>query len=507
MKRLDIPVNIKLMALPPDRLKQLKKTTSLDILDGNTTNYHEDGLFSISTFGRVGSSERDSKFSYIDLRTTIFHPFVYKQLCNLKALYAGIMSGKVYAVWDAKEKDFVASDGLAGRTGFHFFVSHWEEINFKSTGSDVRDLRIKLIEKYKERALTSNVLIIPAGYRDVEIDVTGRIKQGEINDYYRNLISISNSVATSSSIGGYKGDTLNDAILDNSRHSMQMAFNNVYDYINNLLEGKGGFFQQKWGARRIFHGTRNVITAMDTSAEYLDAPNSPSINDTVLGLYQVLKGALPVAKHHILNGWISQVFNGPESNAVLVNPNTLKKELVRVNHTVIDRWTTVNGIEKVINSFKDPYLRDKPVVVNGYYIGLVYRGEDSFKIFNDIDDLPEGFDKADVHPLTLCELLYLSGYRRWNTLVAYGTRYPVTGAGSIYSSYVYTKTTSNSLMRRELGYDWKPLDDTHIALEYPVFEEDTVYIDSMVPHPSRLLLLGGDQHNTVMYLRGPFIQK
>lgn len=494
MKRLDLPVNIKIMALPPDRLKTLKPTTSLDMFDGaGTTNFHEDGLFSVSTFGQVGSELRDSKFSYIDLHTTVFHPFIYKQLCNLKALYAGIMSGKVYATWDEKEKDFVSSNGLTGRTGYHFFMSHWEDIVFKRTGSDIRDLRIKLIEMYRDRAVTSNVLIIPAGYRDVEIDATGRVKQGDINGFYHTLISISNAVTSNSSYSGYSGNATDDSILDNSRHSMQMTFNNIYDYLNGLLEGKGGFFQQKWGSRRIFHGTRNVITAIDTSCSDLDAINAPGINDTVIGLYQTLKGALPVAKYHILNGWLSRTFNGPEGNATLVNKTTLKKEVVNVSHTIIDRWTTTSGIEKVINSFKDVNNRNKPIMVNGYYIGLVYRDADTFKFFSDIDELPDHLSKDNVHPITLVELLYLSGYQRWNSLVCYSTRYPVTGNGSVYPSYVYVKNTSKSTMKRELGYDWTPLGDDHIALEYPDFSDDSVYIDSMLPHTSRLLLLGGDQ--------------
>ena len=502
MKRLDIPVNIKIMTLPSERLKALKPTRSLDIFDGGgTTNFHEDGLFSISTFGRVGSDERDQRFSFIDLKASVFHPFIYKALCQLKGLYQGIMSGKVYAIWDEEEKDFIATDALLGQTGYHFFVSHWEDIVFKSTGSDIRDLRIKMIEKYKERAMTKHVLIIPAGYRDVEIDETGRVKQGEINDHYRALIGISNTISTGT-------NAANTRIIDNSRHSMQMAFNRIYDYLNGLLEGKGGFFQQKWGARRIFHGTRNVITAMNTSADVLGAPNTPGINDTVLGLYQVIKGALPIAKHHLLTGWLSTIFNGAEGNAHLVNPQTLKRETLKVSHDIIDRWTTTSGIEKVINSYKEVTRRNKPVMINDYYAGLIYRGPDqTFKIFGDIDELPEHLDKADVHPITLVELLYLSGYRRWSTLVNYSTRYPITGNGSIYPSFVYCKTTATSVSRRELGFDWKPLGEEFTAYEFPVLEGKTVYIDSMSPHPSRLLLLGGDYQYTGISTVSPIVRK
>ncbi len=485
MQRTDIPVNISLMELTAQKLQALRPTRVLDIFEGGSNiNFHEDGLFSTVTFGRIGSEDRDKRFSYIDLRTEILHPYVYKQLCLLKGMYKGIMSGKTYVTWDDKEKDFVLSDAANGETGYQYFMANWRNIVFKRTGSDIRDLRIKMIDKYKLTAATRYVLVIPAGYRDVSIEEGGRVKEGEINAFYRTLISISNTINTSVS--------WTSPILDTSRHSMQMAFNGLYDYLLSLLEGKGGFLQQKWGARRIFNGTRNVITSMDTSIRVLGEPNSPGVNNTVLGLYQTMKGSLPIAKHHILKGWVSQVFNTAEGNAFLVNPSSLRRETVKLTPEIVDRWTTTAGIEKVITAYQDVEIRAKPVTINDYYIGLIYRGPDkTFRIFGDIDELPESRAREDVYPITLCELLYLSGYKIWNKLPVYATRYPVTGAGSIYPSYVYVKNTVVSEMRRELGIDWQPLEEDSVAVEYPIFK-DAVFIDTIIPHPSRLAGLGAD---------------
>jgi len=487
MQRSSLPVNISLLQLTPQRLEALKPVKVLDYYDGGTTQLHEDGLFSISIFGRVGSEERDRRFSYVDIRTQIFHPYFFKQLVKLKALYQGIMSRKIYAVWDEKERDFVQSDAATGSTGFHFFLQHWEDIEFKRTGSDIRDLRIELIQKYKQKCLTDKILIMPAGLRDITVDELGRTKMDEINDIYRAIISISNAITTTAA-----GSS---SVFDSSRYSLQLAFCRVYDYVNNLLEGKGGFFQKKWGARRIFNGTRNVISSMDTSQSMLGLPNAPKLNSTVVGLYQTMKGALPKSQYLVLNGWVSKVFASNDGNAVLVNPKTLHREHVKLSSETIDKWTTTAGIETVINSYFETSTRLKPVRVEGYYLGLIYRGPDNtFRIFNDIDDLPVGdpkFDKRYVFPLTLCELLYLSGYREWNTLPILVTRYPVTGAGSIYVSYVYLKNTVVSTVRRELNEDWQPMSKEYTALEYPVFENPE-FIDTMIPHPSRLALMGAD---------------
>lgn len=479
MKNTDVPFNVWLMELTSQKLQAIRPVTVLDHFDGGTTNFHDDGLFSLLTFGRVGSPERDLRFSYINCKIDIFHPLMYKELTMLKALYKGIMAGKAYALWDEKESDFVAADPTTGETGFYFFLKYWKKIKFKRTGSDIRDDRIAFVEKYKEKGMTDKVLVLPAGLRDLMFDETGRAKEGEVNELYRKLLSISNAINASSSSAG--------DLLDNSRVSLQNAFNAIYEYFESLIRGKGGFQQERWGSRRIFNGTRNVITAMKTSPKYIGAKNSPSHNNTVLGLYQTLKGTLPVSKHLILNGFLKTVFNSAESAAMLVNPSSLRRVRVTVPPKVVDRWTTTSGIESVINSFENFDMRLKPIMVEDHYIGLVYRGPDNtFKLFGDITELPEELDKEHVHPISLCELLYLSGYRRWNTLGIFPTRYPVAGVGSIYPSIPYVVTTTKSEMRRELGEDWKPIeDDSYVAPEYPTFENAS-FSETMAVHPSRI---------------------
>lgn len=487
MRRLDVPVNLSIMDASPQRVAHLRPVKVLDIFDGGGKNYHPDGLFSTEIFGRVGSDERDVRFSFIELRTRILHPLIYQHLVKLKGLYKGIMAGKAYAVWDEKEADFLPSDQINGKTGYYFFMTHWRDIKFKGTGSDIRDMRIELIEKYKNMADVQRVLVLPAGLRDIHIDEMGRPKEGEINEHYRSILSISNAIGLNAGA--------QTELLDTSRHSLQMAFNRAFDFLYNLLEGKGGFLQGKWGARHVYNGTRNVITGMDTSPAVLGNPNAPGINNTCIGLYQFAKGALPKTQFYVLNGWLKKVFAGTEGNANLINQVSLKREMRKLPVDIVDRWTTTNGIAKVINSLSEPALRLKPIMIDDYYIGLVYAPKNRmvFKIFGDIDELPneEGFSRDDVHPLTLAELIYLSGYPHWNKLGMYVTRYPVTGVGSIYPSQPYVKTTITGEMRYELGEDWKIIGPDRVALEYPSFEKP-IFVDSLIPHPSRLAAMGAD---------------
>lgn len=490
MKPRLLPFNVELLKLTPQRLAGLKPVLSLDIYEGASSNFHEDGLWSVSIFGRVGDEARDTRFSYINIKAEIFHPVIYDRLIRLKGMYQGIMMGRTYALWSDEESDFIAADELTGETGYHFFMTHWKKIKFKTSKSAQRMNRIALIEKYRERATVNQVLVLPAGLRDIEVDENGRVSQDEINEIYKRIISVSNTL--SSAVVG-----INSQVLNVPRYQLQMAFNEVYALLERMITGKGGFIQSKWGSRKIYNGTRNVISAMDTSTKYLGGANSPKFNDTILGVYQTIKGALPLTIHLLLNGWLKNVFGNTDGKARLVDKRTLRSEYVGVPFDVVDRWTKTEGLTKVIDSYVQVPLRQRPIDIEGYWLGLIYigpskTGAPSFRIFGDITELPEWASKDNVHPLNLCQLIYLSGYQRWNTLGCCVTRYPITGIGSIYPSKVYVKTTMVGEVRTELGRDWELLDETtHTALEFPQLGSD-VHVDSQIPHPSRLAGLGAD---------------
>lgn len=489
MQRSLIPFNVEILALTDKKLVGLAPVTSLSMFEGITHNFHPQGLFSTQIFGRVGDDVRSRRYAYIDIKAPIFHPVIYGLLVQLKRLYGGIMSGNEYAIWNAQKKDFERSDPVDGDTGFHFFLKYWEQIDFQQTGSDKRELAIKAIAKYKTVATMSKILVLPAGLRDVEIGADGRPREDEINPMYRQLLSVANTLSDIAIRS-------NPELIDRARFKLQTTFNQIYELFERLIYGKNKLIQGKWASRRIMNGTGNVITALPVNTSYLGDEAAAGFNDTAIGLFQVIKGLGPITLYHLKRGWLSKVFPDFNQPALLVNKKTLKRESVVLKTVYYDRFQTNEGLEKVVNSFRDEGLRDKPLEVEGYYIGLIYKGPDgSFKIFNDIDEVPENRRKEDVYPLTFCELIYLSGYRIWNNYPATVTRYPVTGVGSIYPTMLYTRTTTTSERRRELGDHWEPLDETHVAVEFPV---PGPYMKSMSPHPTRLARLGADHDGDMM---------
>jgi hypothetical protein len=485
VKPLDIPFNVSLLRMDQQMLGLMKPVTSMAFFETAGGDLAEDGLFSVSIFGRVGEEARDFRFSYIDLHTTILHPIIYKRLERMRAFYIGLLSGKEYGVWSELEEDFVRSNELEGQTGFQFFMEHWQKIKFKRNDSAIRNLTVDLLDKYRKYATVDKIMVMPAGLRDVETDSNGRVRVGDINEFYRRMLAVSQTIAHTRS-------SAESTHLNTARFMLQTAFNNIFSFLENMLDGKKGFLQGKWGSRRIFNGTRNVISTMNTSVKELGGRNAPAFTDTIVGFYQLSRALLPVTIHAVRSGYLGNVFNIGSGTARLIDKKTLKSETVTLAHDVFDRYTTVDGLEKLIASYGQVELRNQPIDVQGRYLALIYVDDQSnFRVFSDIDEVPEHLDRRHVRAINLCELLYLSGYHIWNKYVGFVTRYPITGIGSCYPTTVYVKTTIVGQMRYELGEDWKRIGEDHLALEFPVFEP-LAYLDSLVIPSARLLGLSAD---------------
>lgn len=484
MSNLNIPFNVTLLNPTAEDLRGLKPVRVSDIYQGGSgTNFHEDGLFSASIFGRVGDKARNRRFSYIDIKIKIFHPIIYKCFERLRGFYAGIITGKEFAIWNPAINDFERATALNGKTGFNFFTEHWREIKFQRNKSDIRNQMISLIEKYANDAMIDKIIVIPAGIRDVEISRAGRTEEHEINPLYRKLINVA-SVVTEAAVKN------NPEIVDRSRLSLQMTYNQIYDMLENMVNGKHKLILGKWASRRIFNTTRNVASSMDTTARELGAPENVRFNNTVVGLYQTLRAFLPKTTYMVRNTYLNNIFLSKDQPVNLINTKTLKSEPVKVSADVFDQWTSNAGIEKLFSLYENEDIRRRPIMIAGHYLALIYKGkDDTFKVIYDIDDVPDEFDKTCVEPITFTEFFYCSIYRKINHYPMYVTRYPILGIGSIYPSLIYLKPTNRSEVRYELNDSWEKAGEDYTALAFPT---NSSFVNTQIPHSSKLTGLDAD---------------
>ena len=481
------PLNLDLLILNDANKKFLLEVKSLDIFEGATKNFHTEGLFSIDIFGRYGEEKRNRTLAYMNFKVNCFHPVIYKALTDLKELYADIMNGTVYAVWDEKLSDFVKSNPVDGATGYSFFLNHFKYIKFVKNESDKRAFNIKVVEKFKDNCLMDDVLVLPAGLRDFEIDEFGKQSMDEINDFYKRILSISNLINPIVI-------KTNPEIIDATRFKIQMTINGLYDYLKNMIDGKKKLVLGKFASRRIRFGTRNVITSPVEVTQVLNDPYAVSFNDTVLGLFQVLKAQLPISLYSIRNGIISRIFVGANEPAVLVNAKTLKKELVNIESELFEEWMSDEGLEKTINYFGDEELRHEVLSHKKYFFALIYKTKDSFKVFQDIDELPEGLDKENVTPITFAELLYISIFTVANNYPCFNTRFPIAGYGSIFPSFTYLKTTVHAERLYMLDDNWEKTD--LLASQFPIRDEP--FVNSCSIHRTHLKAATADFDGDMM---------
>ena len=481
----DLPFNVSLLDTNLQKLSRIRPTLSMDITEGMTERLHPDGLYSTVTFGDVQSADRDTRFSYVDMNTKIFHPFVFRQIIKMKGYYSDILSGKKFFTWNDTIKDFEPSNEVEGKTGYSFFVKHYPDINFKKTKSASRELRIDLLNKYRTNCMFRHHLIIPAGLRELTINDDGRMVEDEINDKYRKLIAISRTIQGSSS-----GNET--PVYDNARWSLQQTAEEIFEILFKMLTGKKGFIQNKYAKRRVIDGTRNVITSLDMSSVKLNDPKQVKVTDTQFGLFETMRGILPLAVNRIRNDWLSNVFSEGQDAATLVDRKTMKPILVKLSVDDQDRWVTNEGLEKLIMGFSYEKRRHNPITINGDYIGLVYRDDKYFRFLNDIDEVPEDYNVENVHPITWGELYYHALYEDFDDIYSVVTRYPVVGMGSTYVSSIYVKTTVAGKTLTPLNSDWSIDEDRKVCYEWPDVDARLPWIDTLSPSSTRLKLLGAD---------------
>lgn len=475
------PFKLELLIPTKQDLQGLRPVEVMDIMSGLTKNFHPDGLFSAEIFGRMGEERRMRTFSYVNLHAPIFHPLIFKVLCDLKEMYQDIMAGKVYAIFDEKEKDFVKSNIAEGETGYSFFLKHHHKLKFEDRKSITRREYIKFFDMHRENSMIKQLIILPAGMRDYTVDEDGKPSEDEINAMYRSIMAVAGSMEN------VRVD-LNPEYVDSQRYNLQIKVLELYRYLISLIIGKHKMVQGSFLARKVSNTTRNVITAYIPDIQEYDDAHSIGTNTTVMGLYQYLRDIFPVAVFHITTRYLPKVFTGPNTPANLVDPKTLKKKQVTINPRYYDDWMSYEGLEKTADRFSEESMRHYPIMIEGHYLGLIYKGKDTFKFIQDIDELPDGYDKGNVTPITMAEFLYMCVYNEGYDSYGYTTRYPISGYGSTYPGDIALRTTVRSEVRYELNDDWQP--HARPANAFPV--RDIPFFNSMSPSASHIARLGAD---------------
>ena len=394
------PFNIQIMDVD-DFIQRhsLLPVTSTAIFETGTKRFHPDGLYSEAIFGQVGSRDRLVRKGYIDLHTDIVTPHLYKQLISLRSYYKDIISGKAYAKFDPEIKDLILvdPDEPGADTGFQFFVKSLPKISFARTNSVKRTDKIDLLEKYHDRLIIDKLIVLPAGIRDVKI-TDDYISPEEINKFYVAILQLASGLPSNKS---------DEPLYNTIRFQIQTKVMAIYDHITTLIDGKSGFAQGKFAARKLTYGTRNVITALPiTRVEDPTSDRCIGPEEIEIPLFQAMKSSFPLIVHSLQQIFFNTVFSNQTNKIPLIDPDSLFTNYVDVDTAVVSMYTTDTGINDLINNYRTPEIQWEPVKIKGknengeikdYYLYLLLDVDDCIRIGRSAADIKEELDTEIKH--------------------------------------------------------------------------------------------------------------
>lgn len=486
------PMNLDLLDIDAYiRTQRLGEVKSLQIHAPSSTTFHPEGLFSEEIFGPLATEDRLVRPGYISLGTEVLHPFLYPHLLKVSDLHGPVLAGTAHARYDAKEKILVRAepeDKDAG-TGYSFFLAHLPKITFRETSSIQRQNQVELLKRYRDLRL-KRFLVIPAGLREIDEEDGPMIIQDDINGLYRSLLSLTSSLPP-----GAVSD-----LFDVIRYRIQEKLAEISSHIQGILSGKPGLLQGGgYGSRNVALGTRNVITSATYEMASPDDPQALQPNETKAGIYQTAKGLQPIVSYYLRTAFLDPLLQDQEAQTVALTTKDYRLRYTEIDPVETERYTTADGIERIINRFRNEDVRRVPITIQDtkkkdHFLFLVHDAGHRITYVRSLQDAKEALGpeitKEDLRPVTWAELLYIATWLASKDRYCVVTRYPVLDDGSSYPSKIRLGSTLPSrvvtLMNTITG------DEVTDIPEYPILGEDVPFLDSAVVHTSSLPGLGAD---------------
>jgi hypothetical protein len=498
------PFNIRIMDVDGFiKDKDIKEVSSPFIKDHVTGVFDQDGLFSESIFGEIGSPNRLANFGFISLNTTLMNPLIFSTISKIKALYSEIMSGRSYAIFDEKKKDFVKVSNMeaGAKTGYKFFLAHCKDIEFTLSDSVQKMNIVKLLVDSKDRWFIKRCIVVPAGIRDyMEKDGIG--EYDDVNKIYKRIIEISATLS---------GSSTNSEIFDTIRFVLQRAVNEVFEYLFVMMEE---FMQERYSSRSVARATRNAIASADISSDEDNPKASLKPDEVYIPLYQAMSMFDPLVKNKLRTIFFNHSFNVESNQAALIDPNDFSLKYVEVSNLEKAKYMKSDNMDKLMNIFRDEDLRHYPFTVVGvdkkaYYLLLkvdinntIYLG----RSFHELKRVLE--EKGIVTELTIDQVFPMSYYEIFyvaTELAVEGkhttvTRYPVLHHLGIYPAKVHVITTTNSNKKKISTIS--SVDGVTPFREFGRWPESgSSSMGGASPHPCQLVNLNadfdGDQVNNI----------
>ena len=453
-----------------------------------------DGLFSEEIFGKT-VDERKRQYAYIDLNTTIIHPFVYEILTKLQQNVSKCIAGE--GCWEVTENgDLIKlkdDDPKANpaNCGLDWFIKNYSKIKWKRNKSRERNERIDMIESFGPNEIFINKFVVqPVFYRDVERTGDGPAKIPQVNNMYIDIIRLAKSLNDKTFL--FMGHA--------AKYRIQLKTLELHKYFRSIIEKSDGFFNKYVVGKAPDYGHRSVISCM--VLDQYDTPDEVPIdvNHTGIPLAELCVTLFPFIARWVAN-YLSEQFevSGNRLNLALKGGNVESYEL---DDPMQDY--TADLIKKRIDKFIDNYeTRFEPVTVRiktpsgQKIIPLKFAG----RPFDPKNPNADGMAPIADRDFTWTDLLYIAAVEVSSDKTTWVTRYPLISYFGIFPSMIHVlstiKTTPMKLRIQgiEKEYPYYPV----VEPDAPPEQVAVAFNDTLNMDNSFLDAIGGDSS-----VRSPF---
>ena len=385
-----------------------------------------DGLISNEIFG-LDVKRRRQTFAYIDLKAHFFNPHIYKALKRLYRNIDKIINGMEYY---SINKDGILVKDPAGETGLDFLYDNWEKINWERSENttSMRNERIDIVTKSKKSEVFMQYqIVIPAFYRDIQLDSSGGGENDPLNNLYAKQLRLASMLSDKDMF---------DFTYHSTNYSMQGLIEEIYDYFKVKLQKKNGMIRKFLMGKNIDFCTRSVITSPNFHA---NRPEEMEIQFDRSGIpiSQVCSLCYPFIVTWIRN-FFEREFIMNQASKILFNQATGEvEEIVEIYKP--EMYFTDEFIKRMIDRYiSDPETRFDPILIpigKDKYMHMAFTGKriDS----STTSDLSTISNRS----FTVTDLLYMACYDVAKDKHAVVTRYPVSDSYGLFISQIHVLST------------------------------------------------------------------
>ena len=471
----------------------------------------EDGLLSNEIFG-ITKDDRTSIFAYIDLGGEFMHPLLYKTWVRMDANVKNVLAEADKYKYDETKGKFVQD--MDGKTGLKYLKEVLMTKKLKKNDSAKRNTKIDFISKYKEFLFIKKLIVVPAGYRDVDTSEDGNIGVGEINKLYDTIIRDANALKDSEDYGLTLNGTLKFRIQENI-----MKVYNWFIFGRDPVSGedsqasglsrKLGLIRRAGMKKSFDWGSRLVICTQDLRKESL-SDIDVGIDEIGVPVAALCANLFPYMLFNIRRWFennISDMVNlmtfdikekKQELNYILdwqvvYSDERIKKELDRFMHGMAQRFIPIEApIDPKKVKSGTPYLQFK-----GRMVPDEKAAEDLINGTTPAESFP-----LTVRPLTWCDLIYQSAVEAVQDKAALVTRFPIDTYWNQFPAKIKIISTIQTVPMVVDGVYYP---------KYPKIEFSDImsnssnkFIDVALPNNVRLDTIGGDFDGDTISIKIPY---